>query len=228
MLLEYGYVRCRGCGATKRALWPFSPRARLPQLKSPLQRFIGHNLNGKGVLYCNSWNATWHLYGLVSQASCFTLEGVGKLTTILCRTQAALRVSEISGAIFKKYKTYPDALEAFNNAARNGKVRAVQVDLEPEAESPPGSRVREQAPHGSAVVRPILHSVPRPGRSFHRGRATRSTGGGMMPSESMYASQSDLAERIGHRPIGTEPREYQSFDQPPRKVPACHVQNEAV
>ena len=168
MLLEYGYVRCRGCGATKRALWPFSPRARLPQLKSPLQRFIGHNLNGKGVLYRNSWNATWHLYGLVSQASCFTLEGVGKLTTILCRTQAALRVSEISGAIFKKYKTYPDALEAFNNAARNGKVRAVQVDLEPRVVAAvvrgADRRRRRPARHrrAAAVTPPPVIAAPRP------------------------------------------------------------------
>src|SRR6266849_7234172 len=103
-------------------------------------------------------------------ASWFTW-GCGKAHGHLCRTQAALRVSEISGAIFKKYKTYPDALEASNNAARDGKVRAVQLDPEPEAELPPGFQVREQAPHEYPVVRLIiLHSDTRPGQGFHKRR----------------------------------------------------------
>jgi Caulimovirus viroplasmin len=89
------------------------------------------------------------------------------------RTQAALRVIEITGAIYKKYKTYPEALEAFKNAERDGKVRAIQVDPEPEpevdqepepevdgepepeAESPHGFQVREQTLHEYPEVRPI-------------------------------------------------------------------------
>ncbi|KAF8502104.1 hypothetical protein F5888DRAFT_1169493 [Russula emetica] len=132
-------------------------------------------------------------------------------------TQAALRVSEISGAIFKRYKTYPDALDAFNNAMRDGKVRAVQVDLdpEPEAELLPGFQVREQAPHEYPVVRPIPHSATRPGQSFHRSRTPRSsTGAEIIPS--IYASQFDLAERTGLGTVGIEPREHQSFGQPSR------------
>lgn len=131
-------------------------------------------------------------------------------------TQAALRVNEISGAIFKKYNTYPDALDAFNNAARDGKVRAVQLDPEPEAELPPGFQVREQAPYEYPVVRPIVvHSDSRPGQSFYKSRTTRSsTGAGMMPS--VYASHSDLAERTSHDTTSIEPREHQSFGQPSR------------
>ena len=41
---------------------------------------------------------------------------------------------------------------------------------------------------------------------------------GMMPS--IYASQSDLAERTYHGTAGTEPREHQNFGQSSRKVPA--------
>ncbi|KAI0276582.1 hypothetical protein BGY98DRAFT_1177646 [Russula aff. rugulosa BPL654] len=138
-------------------------------------------------------------------------------------TQAALRVSEISGAIFKKYKTYPDALEAFNNAARDGKIRAIQVDPEPEAELLPGPQIREQAPHEYPAVRPIIpRSAARPGQSFHKSRTTRSsTGAGMTPS--MYASQSDLAERTCHGTAGTEPREHQRFGQPSRPADGNQV-----
>jgi hypothetical protein len=164
---------------------------------------------------------------LVSASQLVHFGGGEKAHCDPCRTQAALRVSEISGAIFKKYNTYPDALEAFNNAARDGKVRAVQVDPDPEPELSPGSQVREQAPHEYPVVQPIIfHSATRPRQSFHKGRTTRSsTGAGIIPS--IYASQSDLAERTGHGTPCTEPREYQSFGQPSRKVPRIHVQDEA-
>jgi hypothetical protein len=231
MLLDYGYVRFvryRDCGATTCSSTAPKPCAPPPHLELYLQRLIGHNPNGEGVLYCHSWNPAWDLYGLVSASQPVHFGGGGKAHCDPCRTQAALRVSEISGAIFKKYNTYPDALEAFNNAARDGKVRAVQVDPDPEAELSPGSQVRQQAPHEYPVgVRSIiLHSATRPGQSFHKSRATRSsTGAGMIPS--IYASQSDLAERAGHGTTCTEPREYQRFGQPSRKVPHIHVQNES-
>ena len=214
----------RDYGAATCSLTSPKPAHRPPHLELPLQRFIGHNLNGEGVLYCNSGNPAWDLYRLVYANQPVHFGGGGKAYCDPCRTQAALRVSEISGAIFKKYKTYPDALEAFNNAARNGKVRTIQLDPEPEAEFLPGPQIREQAPHEYPVVRPIiLHSATRPGQGFHKSRTTRSsTGAGMTPL--IYASQSDLAER-GHGTPGTEPRAargHQSFGQPSRKakVPA--------
>jgi hypothetical protein len=227
MLLDYGYVRCvrcRECGAATCSSTAPKPCILPSLLELPLRRFTGHNLNGEGVLYCNSRNPAWDLYGLVSASLLVHFGGGRKAHCDPCRTQAALRVSEISGAIFNRYNTYPDALEAFNNAARDGKIRAIQVDPEPEAELPPGFQVREPAPHEYPVVRPIiLHSDTGPGQSLHKSRTSRSsTGAGMMPS--VYASQSDLAERTGH---GTEPREYQNFGQSSRKVPRIHVQNES-
>lgn len=46
-------------------------------------------------------------------------------------SQAAPTVIEISGAIHKKYKTYREAWEAFDRAGREGRVRAIQVDPQP-------------------------------------------------------------------------------------------------
>jgi len=42
-------------------------------------------------------------------------------------TQAAPKVSEVSGAIHKKYKTLEEAQEAFNRATHEGTVRTVRV-----------------------------------------------------------------------------------------------------
>ncbi len=50
---------------------------------------------------------------------------------IYFRSQAAPNVIEVSGAIHKKYKSSREAWEAYHTAAREGRVRAVEVDTQP-------------------------------------------------------------------------------------------------
>src|SRR5216684_1738503 len=83
MLLDCGYVRPRGRGATTCSLTASTAAHRPPQLESPLERFIGHNLNGDWVLCCNSRHPAGDLYGLVAASWLVPFGGDGKFTVTL-------------------------------------------------------------------------------------------------------------------------------------------------
>ncbi|KAF8482976.1 hypothetical protein DFH94DRAFT_387909 [Russula ochroleuca] len=131
-------------------------------------------------------------------------------------TQAAPKVTEIPGNIHKKFKTLAEAWAAYHQAAREGRVRAVRLYPEPEAESPPGSQIQEEALHDYPVVQvqPTFHSATGPGQRFHRSHAAGPMGVGKMTS--MGAGPSHLTERMSH---DAEPREHHNFGQQYCKVP---------
>jgi hypothetical protein len=154
------------------------------------------------------------------------------------RTQVAPKVSEISGAIHKKFKTHAEAWDAFHRAAREGTIRVVQVEPESDTVSLSGSvapdncqRFRHQSrtqgtwvsqgeTHERNVERPTpsLRPATRLQRYFHRHRAASFAHANIMSSA--HAGPSGLAERMGGVTIGAEPRERRSSNQESRNVPA--------
>lgn len=159
------------------------------------------------------------------------------------RAQAAPKVSEVSGAIHKKYKTLAEAREAFNRATHEGTVRRVRVDASPDASSSSSStssprsvardnprpfRPRQYAQatqlsreprHERAVTPPRPHPANRLGSYFHRSRTPTSDTSTSNILPPMHAGQSGLAGTIGHVTVGAEPREGQKSGQGPSKVP---------
>jgi hypothetical protein len=154
------------------------------------------------------------------------------------RTQVAPKVSEISGAIHKKFKTHAEAWDAFHRAAREGTVRVVQVEPESDTVSLSDSvapdncqRFRHQSrtrgtwvsqgeTHERNVERPTpsLRTATRRQPYFHRHRAASFAHANIMSST--HAGPSSLAERMGGVSISAEPRERRSSNQESRNVPA--------
>jgi hypothetical protein len=150
------------------------------------------------------------------------------------RTQVAPKVSEISGAIHKKFKTHAEAWDAFHRAVREGTIRVVQVEPESDTESLSDSvapdncqRFRHQnRAHGTWVSQgethernverptPSLRPATRLQRYFHRHRAASFAHANIMSSA--HAGPSGLAERMG----GVEPRERRISNQESHNVPA--------
>jgi len=149
------------------------------------------------------------------------------------RTQVAPKVSEISGAIHKKFKTRAEALEAFNRATREGTVRAVPVDQESDVASLASSRTssplpvardnyrrlrprhypqqgqfRRAASHGHAIAQPRPHPAPRLGRSFRSNPTRRSATMSNILSPTQ-AGPSNLADTTRRVSVGAEPREHE-------------------
>ncbi|KAI0305642.1 hypothetical protein B0F90DRAFT_1086695 [Multifurca ochricompacta] len=117
-------------------------------------------------------------------------------------SQAAPKVSEISGAIHKKFKTYAEAREAFDKAEREGEVRAIQVDLAYDAKPSPSylpsqvllstaadnrrhsrfqvhaqnPRLSQEGPHNHTPMQSARYSDARLGRHFHRNPTSNVTG----------------------------------------------------
>ncbi|KAH9961289.1 hypothetical protein BC827DRAFT_337627 [Russula dissimulans] len=157
-------------------------------------------------------------------------------------TQVAPKVSEISGAIHKKFKTRAEALEAFNRATREGTVRVVPVDQELDAASLASSRsssplpvardnyqrlrprhysqerqLRRAASHGHAIARPPPRPAPRLGRSFRSSpRPSAITSNILSPT---HAGPSNLVDTTRRVSVGAEAREHEQSDQGSRTRP---------
>jgi hypothetical protein len=162
------------------------------------------------------------------------------------RTQVAPKISEISGAIHKKFKTRTEALEAFNRARQEGTVRAVPVDPELDTASLSDSLSqrsaardncqrlghqnrtqetqisRNEPPREREIVgRP--RQAPRPAtrleRYFQRKRAAASSTHANILSPT-HEGPSGSAERMGRVNVGVdEPRERQISNQESRNAP---------
>jgi hypothetical protein len=160
------------------------------------------------------------------------------------RAQVAPKVSEISGAIHKKYKTRAEAREAYNKARREGTVRAVPVDPASDTASLSDSsflsvarvncqRSRQQnctqgtqfheRPHEREIVgRPIQASRPA-ARSQHHFQRKRAAGGSTHPNvmSPTRAGPSNFSERMDPIAVSRdEPRKHQNFNQESRNAPA--------
>ncbi|KAI9458549.1 hypothetical protein F5148DRAFT_319694 [Russula earlei] len=140
-----------------------------------------------------------------------------ELTDQPCRTQVAPKVSEISGAIHKKFKTYAEAWEAFNRAAREGSVRVVRLDPEPEVASlAPAHHCTEEtglsreAYNRCTIARPTPRPVTVLQRRFPRNDAPTNI------FSSTHAGPSDLAGRINRISTELEPRGTRLSNQGPR------------
>ncbi|KAH9998492.1 hypothetical protein BJV74DRAFT_824791 [Russula compacta] len=136
-------------------------------------------------------------------------------------TDAAPKVTGIPGAIHKKFKIYPDALEAFNRARREGAVREIRVAPEPEdvAQSfnAPSPHSRSQESYEYAVIRVAPHAVARRVQPLRRNCAAASTTVDGLPPT--YAGPSDPAERADSVTIGSELRSLQSPGQGSLRAP---------
>ncbi|KAF8274595.1 hypothetical protein EI94DRAFT_1713808 [Lactarius quietus] len=138
--------------------------------------------------------------------------------------QAGPTVSEISGALHRKYKTPREAWEAFDRAAREGKVRAIEADP-PDAfggpapvpdyhlqrDSHQNAPCHQDAPPTS--VGSTHHSATRP-RRRNPGSRSRNT------SSPVSAPNADLVTSIGVGPLRRPTHEYDGNSrQPLRTMP---------
>jgi hypothetical protein len=153
------------------------------------------------------------------------------------RTQAAPKVSEIAGAIHKRFKTRTEALEAFNRARREGTVRAVPVEPESDTASSSDSSSqlsvardncqrfpRNELPLEREIVgrpRPAPRPATRLERYFQRKRASASSTHADILSPT-HEGPSGSAERMGRVIVGVDgPRERQIFNQESRNAPVA-------
>jgi hypothetical protein len=117
------------------------------------------------------------------------------------RIQVAPKVSEIPGAIHKKFKTRAQALEAFHMAVREGDVRAVQVEPDEEVatiSSPSMISVARDTRQSSRPRVPQVSNRDRKGSGGKTGETTRKEDA---PNN---ASLRHPKNRMGSVTVGTE------------------------
>ena len=119
------------------------------------------------------------------------------------RIQVAPKVSEIPGAIHKKFKTRAQALEAFHMAVREGDVRAVQVEPDEEVaiiSSPSMMSVARDTRQSSRPLEAQASNRDRKGSGGNTGETTRGE------HASNNASQRHPKNRMGPVTVDTESR----------------------